>query len=445
GYRRKGGGVLIRSALPFGASAAFAFAITNADQAVVGVLLHTESLGYFVLALCLASWPIPMFSPQVRDAAPVAFARFRRGPQVMGSAFLSSANLLAAVTLPVCVLLAVLAGPIVQLIYGPAWAPAAPVLAWLAPLATLRVFYALANEYFAVLAPTRRRLVFQLLWLVSLVPALVAGAWWRGILGVAMAEVAVALLFLVPWYLAEVRPRVIWPRLPAMRFAFPLAAAAAVGLIAAGAHRLIPAGHLDLALGVAAATAALGLRLFRLRTVFVAGRPARPGGRHPRAGPRRHDRAAHLPGVRAAAPWAAASGRAGPGQQGSRRGQMERAEHRHRAGLQLHGWRAAGADRVRPLGVGPVRGVPDRARHPAGGQQRHHPVGREHPQLRPHRLHPVGRLEHAHLRGAVHHRPGGRPAPRLAGRHLDAPAAVHMRDHRWPCRRPARADQPGVR
>jgi O-antigen/teichoic acid export membrane protein len=274
GYRRQGGGALIRSALPFGASAAFAFAITNADQAVVGVLLHTTSLGYFVLALCLASWPITMFSQQVRDAAPVAFARFRRGPQVMGSAFLSSTNLLAAVTLPVCVLLAVLAGPIVQLLYGPAWAPAAPVLAWLAPLATLRVFYALAYEYFAVLAPTRRRLVFQLIWLVCLVPALAAGAWWRGILGVAMAEVAVALLFLVPWYLAEVRPRVIWPRRPGRGFAFPLGVAAAVGLIAAGAHRLAPGGRLDLAIGTAAAAAAMALLLFRLRTVFAAVRQA---------------------------------------------------------------------------------------------------------------------------------------------------------------------------
>jgi len=276
GYRRQGGGALIRSALPFGASAAFAFAITNADQAVVGVLLHTTSLGYYVLALCLASWPITTFSQQMRDTAPVAFARFRRGPQVMGSAFLSSANLLAAVTLPVCVLLSTLAGPIVQLIYGPAWAPAAPVLAWLAPLATLRVFYALANEYFAVLAPTRRRLAFQLVWLVCLVPALIAGAWWRGILGVAMAEVGVALLFLVPWYLAEVKPRVIWPR-PGKGFAFPLGVAACVGLIAVGAHRLAPSGHLDLAVGAAAAAAAMGLLLFRLRRVFVAMRQATAG------------------------------------------------------------------------------------------------------------------------------------------------------------------------
>ncbi len=53
--------------------------------------------------------------------------------------------------------------------------PAAHVLAWLAPLAELRVFYALANDYFAVLAPSRRALTFQLLWLTTLVPRLVDG------------------------------------------------------------------------------------------------------------------------------------------------------------------------------------------------------------------------------------------------------------------------------
>ena len=62
------------------------------------------------------------------------------------------------------------------MLYGSAWAPAAPVLAWLAPLATLRVFYVLANDYFAVLASSRRGLIFQLIWLATLVPAVAAGA-----------------------------------------------------------------------------------------------------------------------------------------------------------------------------------------------------------------------------------------------------------------------------
>ena len=277
GFRRTGAGSLLRTALPFGISAAFTFVITNADQIVVGVLLNTRFFGYYVLALCLASWPITMFSQQVRDIAPVAFIRFRRGPHVVGSAFLSSANLIAAVTLPTCVLISTLAAPIVHLIYGPAWAPAAPVLAWLAPLATLRVFYVLANDYFAVLAPTRRTLIFQMMWLVMLVPALVAGARWDGILGVAVAQVVIAVLFLLPWYITELKPRAAWPRLSVLRFTFPFAVAAGVGVITLGARRLDPDTRVDLMIGASAALAAVGLLLFRLRTVFVAVRRAAAG------------------------------------------------------------------------------------------------------------------------------------------------------------------------
>jgi O-antigen/teichoic acid export membrane protein len=277
GFRPRSVGPLLRLALPFAASAALAFGITNTDQIVVGHMMRAASLGYYVLALCLASWPATMFSQPVRDAAPVAFAKFRRGPQVVGSAFMSSANLLASATLPACVLISVSAAPLIQLVYGPAWAPAARVLVWLAPLATLRVFYALANDYFAVLASSRRGLIFQLIWLVSLVPSLVEGASTHGILGVAVVQVGVAVLFLVPWYLTELKPLAIWPRAPAARLGTPVAAAAAVGLIAFGAQRLVMNDRLDLAIGGGAALAAMGLLIFRMRTVFVAVRRAAAG------------------------------------------------------------------------------------------------------------------------------------------------------------------------
>ncbi len=166
----------------------------------------------------------------MRDAAPVAFARFRRGPQIVGSAFMSSANLLAALTLPVCVLISSLAVPLIHLVYGPAWAPAAPSAGgWLAPLATIRVFYALANDYFAVLAASRRGLIFQLMWLITLIPALAAGAYEHGLVAVAIVSVCVALLFLVPWFLTELRPLAIWPRLPGAGLAVPIVVSGACG------------------------------------------------------------------------------------------------------------------------------------------------------------------------------------------------------------------------
>lgn len=277
GFRPRVVGALLQIALPATASAALAFGITNLDQIVVGHALHATNLGYYVLALCLASWPVTMLSQPVRDAAPVAFARFRRGPQVVGSAFMSSANLLASVTLPVCVLISISAGPLVQLIYGPAWTPAAHVLVWLAPLATLRVFYALANDYFSVLASSRRGLIFQLIWLVSLVPSLVEAASTHGILGVAAVQVVIAVLFLVPWYLTELKPLAIWPRAPIARFGFPVGAAATVGVIAFGVQRLVPDDRLDLAIAGSVAVTVMSLLFFRMRTVFAAVRRAAAG------------------------------------------------------------------------------------------------------------------------------------------------------------------------
>jgi O-antigen/teichoic acid export membrane protein len=277
GFNRAEAGAVFQIALPFAASGALAFGITNVDQIVVGHVLHAPDLGFYLLALCCATWPATMFSQPVRDAAPVAFARFRRGPQVVGSAFMSSANLLASMTLPACLLISGAAGPLIQFVYGPAWAPAAHVLVWLAPLATLRVFYALANDYFAVLASSRRGLIFQLVWLVTLVPSLVAGAWTHGILGVVVVQVVIAVLFLVPWYLTELKPLAIWPRAPIARLSFPIGAAAAVGLVTVGARLLLRDDGVDLAIGGGAALAAMGLLGFRMRTVFTAVRRAAAG------------------------------------------------------------------------------------------------------------------------------------------------------------------------
>ena len=268
---------LLVVALPFAASGVLAFAITNTDQIVVGHMLRPADLGYYALALCVASWPVTVLSQPVRDAAPVAFARFRRGPQIVGSAFMSSANLLAALTLPVCVLISSLAAPLIALLYGPAWAPTAHLLVWLAPLATLRVFYALANDYFAVLASSRRGLIFQLIWLLTLVPAVSIAAFERGMLAVAVVQLAIAVLFLVPWFLTELRPLAIWPRTPGAGLAIPIGVSAALWLIVFAARRLGPDDGIKLGIGATAALAAMSLLAYRLRSVYQAVRQAAAG------------------------------------------------------------------------------------------------------------------------------------------------------------------------
>jgi len=277
GFRRDKARAVLGIGLPFAASSVLVFAITNVDQIVVGHVLHARNMGFYVLALCLATWPLTVLTQQIRDMAPAAFARLRRGPQVVGSAFMSSVDLLACLTLPPCVLISTSGGTLIHAVYGPAWMPAAHVLAWLAPLAELRVFYALANDYFAVLAPSRRALIFQLLWLTTLVPSLVFAIRLHGMLGVAVVQVLIAVLFLLPWYLTELKPVAIWPRMPTARLGLPLAASAMVGLIMYGAGRLIRNDGLALAIGSSAALVVMGLLVFRLRTVLVAVRRAAAG------------------------------------------------------------------------------------------------------------------------------------------------------------------------
>lgn len=277
GIRRDRVGALLSAGLPFTASAVLVFLITNVDQIVVGRILHPRDLGFYVLAYCLASWPVTVVSQQIRDMAPAAFVQLRRGPQLVGSAFISSANLLACLTLPLCALISVSSGPLIHLLYGPGWAPAAPVLAWLAPLAELRIFYALANDYFTVLAPSRRALAFQLLWLITLVPPMIAAALWRGMVTLAEVQLLIALLFLLPWYLTELKPVAIWPRMPTRRLGLPLGAAVVVGLITDGVAHISHDDAVTLAVSGAITLLVMGLLVFRLRTVLAAVRHAAAG------------------------------------------------------------------------------------------------------------------------------------------------------------------------
>ena len=136
------------------------------------------------------------------------------------------------------------------------------------------MFYVLANDYFAVLASSRRGLIFQLIWLATLVPAVAAVALRNGILAVAVLEVLVAVLFLVLLYLTELRSLAIWPSMPD---AVPASAAAGVWLIVFVARRMALHDGVQLAVGASAALAAGGLLMFRLRTVYLAVRQAAAG------------------------------------------------------------------------------------------------------------------------------------------------------------------------
>ena len=89
----------------------------------------------------------------------------------------------------------------IETVYGARWLPAADSLSLLGVLGLLRVFYGLAYDGLAAAERKQTLLVVQGLWLVVLVPVLLAGARLDGITGVSAGHVLVAVLVVGPAFL----------------------------------------------------------------------------------------------------------------------------------------------------------------------------------------------------------------------------------------------------
>jgi O-antigen/teichoic acid export membrane protein len=295
GFNRAKAGALLKFGLPLAGSGVIVFAVTNADQLIVGRFLGVTALGFYVLAANLSNWPVTVFSQPVRSVAPAALARLQHDPPAMRRGFLSVTGLLGSVALPACLAIAGAATPLIGLVYGSRWLPAAQALIWLAVLAGLQIMFQLFYDYFVVLTASRVVFTLQLAWLVVLVPALIAGAeFGKTISAVAMTETAVAVGFVLPCYVRYLRRAGIGYRALAGRLWLPVTGAAAAGLVSMAAARLTASALVALAVSGVTGIAVIGLLGYRLRADIAslrqAGQPpaaAEPGqaGQPGQAGP----------------------------------------------------------------------------------------------------------------------------------------------------------------
>ena len=260
---------LLKFGLPLAGSGVILFAVANVDQLVVGRVLGVTALGFFALASNLSNWPVAIFSQPIRNVAPATFSRLRHDPASMRTGFLSVAELLGAVTLPVCLVIGGAAVPLVGLVYGRQWLPAAQVLIWLAALSALQIFFELTYDFFVVLGKARVLLTLQMVWVLVLVPALVAGARIGGISGLAMAEAAVAAGLVLPWYVVELHKVGVRWRDLAGRLWVPQTGGALAAVLAAGAAQVAPNDLIALIAGGMAGLVVIGLLLYYLRPVLA--------------------------------------------------------------------------------------------------------------------------------------------------------------------------------
>ncbi len=246
---------LLRFGLPLAGTSIIFFALSYGDQLTAGTILGTTALGFYVLAFNLSNWPVSILAQPLRRVAPAAFSSLQHDRPAMGTALAAIVSILACVTLPIVLFLAGGAVPLVGFVYGDAWLPAATALSWLVLAATCKVFCDLAYDFVVVLGKSGTVFAIQAGSLIILVPALIAGATWFGVPGLAAAQAIVTAVVILPLYLWQLRRTGVDLNSIVRVIGLPLAAALPVGALSWGFAHWITVPFWALAAGGMTASA----------------------------------------------------------------------------------------------------------------------------------------------------------------------------------------------
>jgi lipopolysaccharide exporter len=170
----------------------------NVDNLLVGRFLGAAQLGAYAIGYSVAVAPLNRIASPVTEVFFSAFSRMGDRERV-GQLWLRTTRMIGLVIIPVMAGLLVVAPEFVEVVFGPRWRSAAPILRLLAPIGLMQ---ALTEANFAVLqalAYTRLQVRFTAIQSAVTVGAFAAGLPW-GIRGVATAYLIVS-LGLQPFYL----------------------------------------------------------------------------------------------------------------------------------------------------------------------------------------------------------------------------------------------------
>jgi len=239
GFDRAVAGRLLRFGIPSAAGTGLEGVLLNVGYVIVGAVLDEELLGYYLLAFNISSWVPGLIGTAIRYVSIPGFSRLaERDAATLQEGVARSVPLLVAAVLPVAVLMATLAHPIVVFLYGAKWEMSAGVLRFLAVLMLARMLTSFAFDILTSQGATKATVWMNLGYGVALVPAIIAGAHLDGIRGAAIGNAAAAVFVALPLAALALRRTGLrlGPVLPAL--ARPLLGGVACGVVALGASSL---------------------------------------------------------------------------------------------------------------------------------------------------------------------------------------------------------------
>jgi lipopolysaccharide exporter len=233
GFDRAVTASVISFGLPLVGSSFLGFLIGNVDFIVVGRLLGAEPLGLYYLAYNVGSWPMMILGPIVASIAMAAFSRVRADRRRIASRIGTAMSALVLLALPASALIASLADPLVNMVYGSKWAPAAGALALTAVYGALRIPADLFYNVTIAEGRTRKLFLLQVAYLAALAPMTIAAVELWGIAGAGAAHIAANAAVLLPGFMLILAGSTgFGPRRFATAVARPALAALATALVA---------------------------------------------------------------------------------------------------------------------------------------------------------------------------------------------------------------------
>lgn len=201
GWNRQIAREVLGFGLPIAVANLLSWVILNVDNMLVGHNLGAVALGLYVLAFNLSSWPMNAVGLTIRSVALPAFSRLGEDRDSLQRAIVAGTTLTAALSIPLGALLIVYADPVILFLYGEKWTAASSVLKALGAFGIVRVIFDLFAAYLYSRGRSRSVLVVQLIWLVTLAPAMMIGIQIGQLVGAGWAHVAVGVGVLLPAYL----------------------------------------------------------------------------------------------------------------------------------------------------------------------------------------------------------------------------------------------------
>lgn len=187
--------------LPIATANLIAWALLNVDNIVLARMAGVTALGFYTLAFNISSWPMTALSQVVRSISLPYFSR----TDDAGRAVSKLMAIGWALALPTCGLLAALSAPVISVLYGERWLPAAPVLAALGIYGALRVVFDIATGFLYAQGRSRPVLYIQIVWIVLLTVGMITTIPGYGIEGAAWVHVAVSVIIILPMHLIVLR------------------------------------------------------------------------------------------------------------------------------------------------------------------------------------------------------------------------------------------------